>query len=333
MMITDRNIGDIKLAPIGLGCMSLSHAYLPKPDEADGERLVHHAIDIGYNHFDSARIYGRGQNEALLSRILKTRRDEMFITSKCGIEFKDGKRRIDCRPSVIKNAVDKSLQTLGVESIDLYYLHRRDINTPIEESVGTLADLQRAGKIGAIGLSEMSANTVKRAHKETPIAALQSEYSLWTRNPEISVLKTCADLGIAFVAFSPLARGALAGRLRNPENLETGDLRLKHPRFNSEHWQENIKLIDAFNALAEEAGVTSAQLSLAWVLSLGDHIHVIPGTGSIEHLEENFNTGELNIAQDIFDRASALINQTTVSGPRYPEGAQRDIDTEEFEPC
>jgi len=196
-----------------------------------------------------------------------------------------------------------------------------------------LADLQKAGKIGAIGLSEMSANTVKRAHKETPIAALQSEYSLWTRNPEISALKTCEDLGIAFVAFSPLARGALAGRLRNPENLEEGDLRLKHPRFNSENWQENIKLIDAFNALAEEAGVTPAQLSLAWVLNLGKYIHVIPGTGYVAHLEENFKVRELNIAQDVFDHASALINQNTVSGPRYPEGAQRDIDTEEFEPC
>ena len=311
--------------------MSLSQAYFPLPSEAEGERLLHQALDLGYDHFDTARLYGKGHNEALISRVLKTRRDEVFLASKCGIEFDDGKRRIDCKPATIRRAVEKSLKTLGVDHIDLYYLHRRDFDTPIEDSVGALGDLKAEGKIGAIGLSEMSAQTLRRAHSAHAIAAMQTEYSLWTRNPELGVLDACKELGVAFVAFSPVARGALAKGVRDPALLEERDLRKNHPRFSGAHWPKNADLIGKFETIALEAGVTPAQLSLSWVLSRGDHVHAIPGTGSIPHLEENFATPSAGVDDDILKRASDLINQSTVSGHRYPEGMRRTIDTEEFD--
>ena len=310
--------------------MSLSQAYYPLPSEAEGEALLHRAIDIGYDHLDSARLYGLGKNEALLARVLKTRRNEVFITSKCGIEFDDGNRRIDCKPETIRRAVEKSLTTLGTDFVDLYYLHRRDKTTPIEDSVGTLGRLIEEGKIGAIGLSEMSAQTLRAAAKEHPIAAMQSEYSLWTRNPEIAVLATCKDLDTAFVAFSPVARGALASGVNDPRKLDGKDLRAKHPRFDNENWPKNQKLILAFAAIAKRESITPAQLSLAWVLAQGDHVHAIPGTASITHLEENFATLDKNIAPSVFEEVSALINQSTVSGHRYPDAMRKAIDTEEF---
>lgn len=330
MNLAKRTICGRALQPIGLGCMSLSQAYFPLPSEADGERLLHRALDLGYDHFDTARLYGKGHNEALLQRVLKTRRDEVFLASKCGIEFDDGKRRIDCKPATIRRAVDKSLTTLGVDHIDLYYLHRRDFDTPIEESVGALAELKAEGKIGAIGLSEMSAQTLSKAHKAHPIAAMQTEYSLWTRNPELGVLDTCKQLGVAFVAFSPVARGALASGVSDPAGLEDRDLRKNHPRFTNDHWPTNRALINQFETLANEARVTPAQLSLVWVLSQGDHIHAIPGTSSLAHLEENLTAKEMIIDNDVLQRAGDLINQSTVSGHRYPEGMRRTIDTEDF---
>ncbi len=330
MSFLKRKIDNRELNPIGLGCMSLSQAYHPIPNEDDGERLLNHALDIGVDHFDTARLYGLGHNEALLSRVLKTRRNEVFLATKAGIEASGPKRYIDCSPNTLRKAVDTSLSVLGVEYIDLYYMHRRDFNVPIEESVGAMAELVKAGKIGGIGLSEMSEETLRRANSEYQISALQTEYSLWTRNPEIGVLDACAELNIAFVAFSPVARGALAAGVKDPSNLAENDLRKNHPRFTSEYWPENAKLIKAFDVLAEQAGVTSAQLSLAWVLSRGDHIHVIPGTGKIAHLEENNRTSQLAIEPEYLERAGKLINQQTVCGHRYPEGMRQTIDTEEF---
>ncbi|MBC6402974.1 MAG: aldo/keto reductase [Hyphomonadaceae bacterium] len=331
MPFRHRQISGRNLSPIGLGCMSLSHAYSPRPDEADSLKLLNLAIDTGYNHFDSARLYGLGHNEALISEILASRRDEMFITSKGGVEFDDGKRRIDCHPEAIRRAVDKSLQTFGVNHIDLYYLHRRDVNTPVEESVGALADLRKEGKIGGVGLSEMSAATLRKAAAQTRIDAMQSEYSLWTRNPELGVLDACKETGTAFVAFSPVARGALADRIQDPADLPDDDLRKKQPRFSEDNWPKNKSLIDRFNRLAGEAGVSPAQLSLYWILSRGDHVHAIPGTGSIDHMKENFATSGLFVSADILDRADKLINQSSVAGHRYPEGVRKAIDTEDFE--
>jgi len=330
MTFSPRLLAGKRLQPIGLGCMSLSQAYYPLPSEAEGEKLLNRAIDIGYDHLDSARLYGLGHNESLLARVLKTRRKEVFITSKCGIEFDDGKRRIDCKPETIRRAVEKSLSTMGTDYIDLYYLHRRDKNTPIEDSVGTLGRLIEEGKIGAIGLSEMSAETLRAAAKEQPIAAMQSEYSLWTRNPEIAVLEACRKLGTTFVAFSPVARGVLAGAVSDPSNLDKKDLRSKHPRFNQDNWAKNKKLATQFNAIAAQYDITPAQLSLAWVLAQGEHVHAIPGTASIPHLEENFATLEVSLPAAVFEEISSLINQSTVSGHRYPERMRKTIDTEDY---
>lgn len=329
-----RQLAGQELAPIGLGCMPLSQAYFPLPDEADAMRLVHSAIDLGCTHLDTARLYGRGHNEELLSRVLNARRDEVFLATKCGIEVADGKRWIDCSPENIRVSLEKSLSVLGVDHVDLFYLHRRDFEVPIEDSVGELATLKDEGKIGAIGLSEMSAETLRAAAAVHPIAALQSEYSLWTRNPELGALETCMELGTAFVAFSPVARGALANAVpAETSALAHGDLRTKHPRFNSQNWPKNRRLIEQFNSLAGEAGCTPAQLSLCWVLAQGDHVHAIPGTGNPAHLEENWASLLLDIDQSILDRASTLINQQTVSGHRYPESMRQTIDTEDFEPA
>ena len=330
MSFTTRLLAGQNLNPIGLGCMSLSQAYYPLPNEDDGEALLHRAIDLGCTHLDSARLYGLGKNEALLARVLKTRRDEVFITSKCGIEFDDGNRRIDCKPETVRRAVEKSLATMQTDFIDLYYLHRRDQNTPIEESVGALARLVEEGKIGAIGLSEMSAETLKAAAKEHPIAAMQSEYSLFTRNPEIAVLETCRKLGTAFVAFSPVARGVLADGVADVSSLDERDLRLNHPRFEKANWDKNQKLVTAFNAIAKRENMRPAQLSLSWVLAQGAHIHVIPGTACIAHLEENIDTLNLSVSQTLLDELSALINQSTVAGHRYAPAMRKAIDTEEF---
>jgi aryl-alcohol dehydrogenase-like predicted oxidoreductase len=316
--------------PVGLGCMSLSWAYGTPPSAEDGAKLLNRALDIGYNHLDTARIYGNGANEELIGNALRTRRSEYFLASKTGIYVDGDKRRIDCSPDSIRNACDKSLQLLQTDHIDLYYLHRPDFTVPIEESVGALAELVAAGKIGSIGLSEMSAEMVRAAAAVHPIAALQTEYSLTTRNPEIAVLDACRELGITFVAFSPVARGALANGLRDPQTLPETDLRRTWPRFVGEAWETNLALIDAFNDLAAKAEVTPAQLSLGWVLAQADHIVTIPGTANIEHLEENIARSDWRPSTELQQQLDALINRHTVAGSRYPSGLQRTVGTEEF---
>ncbi len=325
-----RTINGQSVNPVGLGCMSLSWAYGKPPSDEDGAKLLHRALDLGYNHLDTARMYGLGANETLIGNTLSNRRDEFFLASKTGIFVDGDTRRIDCRPEVIKAACDESLSKLQTDHIDLYYLHRRDFTVPIEESVGALGELVAAGKIGSIGLSEMSSATVRAAHAVHPIAALQTEYSLTTRNPEIAVLDTCRGLGITFVAFSPVARGMLANGLRDPATLPDSDLRKTWPRFVGENWARNLALVDAFNDIARQAGVTPAQLSLGWVLAEADHIVVIPGTANIDHVEENIAQSAWRPSADVTEALNALINQHTVAGPRYPSAQQRTIDTEEF---
>ena len=326
-----RTINGRSVNPVGLGCMSLSWAYGTPPSAEEGAALLNRALDVGYNHLDTARIYGLGANETLVGNTLSKRRSEFFLASKTGI-FVDGKdRRIDCRPEVITAACDESLTKLQTDHIDLYYLHRRDFTVPIEESVGALAELVRAGKIGSIGLSEMSAETIRAAHRVHPIAALQTEYSLTTRNPEIAVLETCRELGIAFVAFSPVARGLLANGVRDPSSLPDTDLRKSWPRFTGDNWARNLALIDEFNTIATRVGVTPAQLSLGWVLAQAPHIVVIPGTANIGHLEENIELSTWRPDTALIAELNALINNDTIAGPRYPAAQQRTIDTEEFE--
>lgn len=331
MALETRTLAGRNLPPIGLGCMSLSQAYFPLPDRQTSLNLLNTSIDIGCIHLDTARLYGLGHNEELLSEVLKTRRDEVFLATKCGIETGDGKRWIDCSPKNIRSSLEKSLTALGAEHVDLFYLHRRDFKVPIEESVGELARLKQEGKIGALGLSEMSTQTLRRAHAEHPIAAMQTEYSLWTRNPELGVLDTCKELGTAFVAFSPVARGVLADGVADPSKLQNKDLRKKHPRFSDENWPANKALVNAFNTLAQDAGLTPAQLSLHWVLSQGAHIHVIPGTGKIDHLEQNWSVLSQSASTELLEKAGQLINQKSVSGHRYPEGMRATIDTEDYE--
>ncbi|MCC6201941.1 MAG: aldo/keto reductase [Gammaproteobacteria bacterium] len=310
--------------------MELSWAYGVPPSAEAATTLLHRALDLGCDHLDTARIYGAGHNEALLGTALAGRRDEFFLASKAGLVADGELRRIDCRPATLRAEIEHSLRQLRTDRIDLYYLHRLDPTTPIEDSVGALAELVRAGKIGAIGLSEMSAETLRRAARVHPIAAMQSEYSLWTRNVEIALLEACLELDTTLVAFSPLGRGALANGLRDPATLASGDLRRTHPRFNAINWPRNLSLIDQYNAIAAAQGLTPAQLALAWVLSRGNHVVAIPGTTNLMHLAENLATPDAPLAPRVLDQLDALINQHTVAGRRYPDAIQRTVETEEF---
>jgi aryl-alcohol dehydrogenase-like predicted oxidoreductase len=330
MTITKRTINGRALNPIGLGCMSLSWAYGTPPSDEDGAKLLHRALDLGYDHLDTARIYGLGHNETLIGKTLKDNRAKFFLASKTGIIVEGKARRIDCRPETIKAACEESLRLLQIDHIDLYYLHRRDFETPIEDSIGALADLVKQGKIGSIGLSEMSAETLRKASVVHPIAAMQTEYSPQTRNPELGVLAACKEVGTTFVAFSPVGRGSLCGLLRDPQSLPESDLRRAWPRFVGENWEHNLAQIDEFGAIAAREGVSAAQLALGWVLAQGDHVVTIPGTASIPHLEENMARWDYAPTAEIIAAVDALINERTVAGPRYPEAMQRTIDTEEF---
>ncbi len=258
-----RMIAGTALHPVGLGCMNLSWAYGTPPGHGDAVKLLNRALDLGCNHLDTARIYGAGKNEALIGEALKGRRGEFFLASKCGIVVEGPKRGVDCSPEAIESAIDESLRLLGTDHIDLYYMHRFDPKVPIADSVGAMTEAIAAGKIGAYGVSEWSSAHVREAHAVHPVGAVQTEYSLWTRNVELGVLETCSELGIALVAFSPVGRGALGGVLKDPATLEEQDLRTKMPRFNAENWPHNLALIERFAALAEDVGVTPAQLALA----------------------------------------------------------------------
>ncbi len=311
--------------------MNLSHAYgTPPAAEAAGALLLH-ALERGITHFDTAALYGFGANEALLGRVLKPHRRKIYLASKCGMTGVGGKRVIDGRPETLKRTCEESLGRLQTEVIDLYYLHRRDRQVPIEDSVGALSELVREGKVRTIGLSEVSAATLRRAHAVHPIAALQSEYSLWTRNPEIATLSACRELGVTFVAFSPLARAFLTGTLTDPEReLEAKDIRRQMPRFEAENYARNLDLLPEYRRIAAEAGCTPAQLALAWLLAKGEHVLPLFGTRSPAHLDENAGAADVRLDAGLVARLDALINAQTVSGPRYNTATQAEIDTEVF---
>ena len=325
-----RKLGPFTVSAIGLGCMSLSHAYGSPPGEEAGVNVLLRALELGYTHFDTAALYGLGANETLVGRTLKHRRGEFTLASKCGMRIEDGVREISSRPDKLKLTCEDSLRRLQTDVIDLYYLHRWDKLTPIEDAVGALSDLVGEGKIRTIGLSEVSATTLRKAHATHPIAAIQSEYSLWTRNPEIAVLDACAELGVTFVAFSPVARGFLTSRPRGADELEQRDIRKGMPRFQGENWQANLKLLEGFAAIARDAGCSMAQLALAWTLARRPFITPIPGTTSLEHLAENAGAASVTLSADLLARLDALINLKTVHGPRYPAMTQPEIDTEEW---
>jgi len=335
-----RPIGSFTVAEIGLGCMNLSHAYGVPPAPEAAERLLLEALDRGVTLFDTAALYGFGANEQLVGRVLKPRRSRIVLSSKggmAGVMGDDGvtRRVIDGRPEAIRRNCEDSLRRLGTDTIDLYYLHRVDLKNrvPIEDSVGAMARLVEQGKAKALGLSEASAATLRRAHAVHPIAALQNEYSLWTRNAELGTLEACRELGIAFVAFSPLARAFLTGTLRDVSAFDAKDIRRQMPRFAPEHYRKNLALLDGVAEVAREAGCTLAQLALAWLLHRGPHVIPIPGTTSVAHLAENLGASGVALTPAQVERLDALVNQRTVSGPRYVAATQAEIDTEEFPPA
>src|SRR3954447_19388180 len=290
-MTQTRELGTqgLRVSALGLGCMGMSAFYGDRDDE-ESLRTIHRALELGVNFLDTSDMYGPHTNEELVGRALAGRRDEVGLATKFGIVFDPANpqaRGINGKPEYVREACEGSLRRLGVDHIDLYYQHRVDPDTPIEETVGAMAELVEQGKVRYLGLSEASPDTLRRAHAVHPISALQTEYSLWSRDPEDGILPTIRELGIGFVAYSPLGRGFLSGRFQSPDDFEEGDFRKFHPRFQGENFQRNLELVARVKEIADEKGVAAGQLALAWVLAQGDDIAPIPGTTTPEHLEEN----------------------------------------------
>jgi len=325
-----RKLGRYDVTAIGFGCMNLSHAYGPPQPREVAERVIRRALDLGVTHFDTAALYGFGANEQLIGDLLGKRPDHVIVASKCGLFGRDGKRAIDGSPESIRSICEQSLRNLKTTHIDLYYLHRWDKRVPIEDSMGALADLERAGKIRAVGLSEVGAATLRRAHAVHPVVALQSEYSLWTRNPEVAVLEECRRIGATLVAFSPLGRGFLTGTLNSPADLLEGDIRRTMPRFQSPNFEENRRWLPSLAAIAAAAGCSSAQLVLAWVLARAPHAVVIPGTTRVGHLLENCGADAIRLDAATIAALEALLPPGKASGARYPPVTQAENDTEEI---
>jgi aryl-alcohol dehydrogenase-like predicted oxidoreductase len=330
-----RQLGPFTVTAIGLGCMNLSHAYGIPPSAQQGEKLLRAAFDEGVTLFDTAALYGFGRNEELVGRVLKPARQRITLCSKGGMAgVPDGngvvKRVIDGRPEAIFRDCEDSLRRLQTDVIDLYYLHRWDRKVPIEESVGALSRLVEQGKIRTIGLSEVGAATIRKAHAVHPVTAVQTEYSLWTRNAEIAVLGACRELGINFVAFSPVARGFLCDAVPDVTTFDAKDIRRTMPRFDPENHAHNLKLLPPYKALAREAGCTPAQLALAWLLHQGPDLIPIPGTTNVDHLREDLGAAQVKLPADLVARLDALINEKTVAGNRYSEQSNREVDTEVF---
>lgn len=313
----------LNVSAIGLGCMGMSHGYGGQ-EEADAIRTLHRAVELGVNFFDTAEVYGPFANEILVGKGLKPFRDKVMIATKFGFTIGDEAKAArpsgtDSRPEHVRAVADASLKRLGVEVIDLFYQHRVDPDVPIEETVDALADLVKEGKVRAIGLSEASAATLRRAHAVHPVSALQSEYSLWTRDPEGEILDTCRELGIGFVPFSPLGRGFLTGKVQKPEDFGADDFRTTLPRFSAENMAANASLVKLLQEMAEEKGVTAAQLALAWVLHRGDFIVPIPGARKIPHLEQNIAATEISLTPEEITTLGELLAPEKFSGKRYSD--------------
>ena len=319
----------LAVSAIGLGCMGMSDFYGPS-DHATNLTVLNHAIDVGVNFLDTADMYGTGRNEQLLSEVLRDRRSEVVLATKFGIErAPDGRTiGINATPEYIALACDASLKRLGVDHIDLYYQHRVDPKVPIEDSVGAMKRLVEAGKVRHIGLSEASVNTIRRAARIHPITALQNEYSLWTRDVETEVLSVCREYGIALVAYSPLGRGFLTGKIQKREELSADDWRLTNPRFQDGNFETNLQLVQAVTTLASERGCTPAQLALAWLLHQGNDIVPIPGTRSIARLDENAAAANLKLSAGELDRIDGVLSSSAVAGKRYVEAGMSSVSGE-----
>lgn len=321
-------LGQLEVSVIGLGCMSMSQSY-GEADPAESERTLHRALDLGVTFLDTASVYGFGHNEELLGRVLGARRHEFKLASKFGIvKYDDGRRGVDGHPDRVAARCEESLQRLKTDYIDLYYLHRLDPDVPIEDTVGAMAQLVQAGKIGHLGLSEISSKTLRRAHAVYPISAVQSEYSLWTRDPEGHVLPTCRELGIGFVPFSPVGRAMLTGRINDCDNWPKSDLRADMPRFLGDNFKTNRALVSQLEAFAAARGHSPAQVALAWLIAQGTGIAPIPGTKHVAFLEEDVGGAEISLSAAEVETLNQLFAPHKVAGNRYPPALAASIDSD-----
>lgn len=312
-----------EVSAIGLGCMGMS-AFYGGSDEAQSIRVIHRALELGVSFLDTAEMYGPHTNEVLVGKALKDRRDQAFLATKFGINYNADRTRLmtDGSPANVRRAIEGSLSRLGVDHVDLYYLHRVDPDTPIEDTVGAMAELVREGKVRFLGLSEAAPETLRRAHSVHPITALQTEYSLWTRDPEDALFAVTRELGVGFVPYSPLGRGFLSGQIKSIDDLDADDFRRTNPRFMGENFQKNLDLVDAVTALAADKGMTAAQLALAWVLHQGEDLVPIPGTRRLQTLEENIGAVDLQLTDQDAAAIEAVFPKGAAVGHRYAEAAR-----------